>query len=148
MNWGQTGQISCNCCGLRSCYWAGKNAKFVKALLTTLVNEDVLPSDLDVRGWLFLDVERLIVSDVKRQSLLATFHEDESLTGNEALYEEDPVRIPDLLFTVVKQVLLVPGVRDDLSFVLGVFSPTCLSSFDETDLLAQKCAISQVFLWK
>ena len=68
-------------------------------------------------------MDSLIVSDFKRQPLLATFHEDENLTENEALYEEDLARVPVFFFTVVKQVLLVPGIRDDL---LSVFSPTCL----------------------
>ena len=73
------------------------------------------------------------MSAIKHQYLLATFHDDENLAETEALYEEDLSRVPIFLFTVVKEVLLVPGLRYDLAFVLNVFSPPCLAYVDEDE---------------
>ena len=43
------------------------------------------------------------------------------------------------LITVVKELLLVPGLREDLTFVFGVFSPQSLLQADENDLLTGIC---------
>ena len=43
-------------------------------------------------------------------------------------------RVPEFLLTVVKKILLLPGIRDDLSFALGVFSRPSLSYIAEENL--------------
>ena len=132
---------------LRSCYWAVESAKFVKALMTTLVEEDELPSDLDAHGWLFLDVERCAISDFKRQTLIASFHDDGHLSESAALYDEDLSPLPVFFLTVVKNVITLPGVRDDLSFVRSVFSLPS-RHFIAEDAPLERCGILRFSLWR
>ena len=84
------------------------------------MEEESLPIDSDTRGLLVLGVDNLIVSETKHQSLCATFVDDDSLSESETLYEEGLSRVPSFLFTVVKEQLVVPGLREDLTFVFSV----------------------------
>ena len=122
---------------LRSCYWAIESAFFVKRLLTLLVDEESLPTDLDIRGWLFVDVNSYVVSATKLQALIASFSSDENLTEDVAVYEEDVSRVPNFLLSIVRNVLLLPGICDDLAFVRSVFSSPRLVCVAETDLVAE-----------
>ena len=120
---------------LRACYWAIESAAFVKSLMMMLVEEEKLPSELDIRGWLFLNVESYEISEVKHQVLLDGFRCVDDQGSNAALYEEDLSLVPVFILTVVKTVINLPGVRDDLSFVRSVFSMPCLSFVAEDVLL-------------
>ena len=100
-----------------------------------LVEEEKLPSELDIRGWLFLNVESYEISEVKHQVLLDGFRCVDDQGSNAALYEEDLSLVPVFILTVVKTVINLPGVRDDLSFVRSVFSMPCLSFVAEDVLL-------------
>ena len=122
---------------LRSRYWAIESASFVKRLLTLLVDEESLPNALDNRGWLFADVDSYVLSEDKVQALIASFSTDENLTEDVAAYEEDVSRVPNFLLSVVKNVLLLPGIRDDLAFVQSVFSSPRLVCVEESVLLAE-----------
>ena len=101
------------------------------------MGENELPSDLDERGWLFLDIERCTIYDFKQQTLIASFHDDGNLSESAALYDEDLSRVPVFLFTVVKNVVTLPGLRDDLSFVRSVFSLPSLHFIAEDALLEE-----------
>ena len=74
---------------------------------------------------MFLEVDNLDVSESKRQSLRATFRDGENLSENETLYEEDLSRVSIFLFTVVKELLLVPGLREDFCAIFD-FCFRCL----------------------
>ena len=105
--------------------------------MTTLIDDDVLPAALDARAWLFVDVERFAISEVKQQLLIDSFRagDEKAEAGN--LYEEDLSRVPVFILTVVKNIISFPGVRDDLSFVRGVFSLPSLNVFPEDALLSE-----------
>ena len=79
---------------LRSCYWAIETASFVKSLLTILVDHTAL----DIRGWLFLDVDSCVLSEIEQQALIASFSTDHNLTEDVTVYDEDVSRVPNFLF--------------------------------------------------
>ena len=122
---------------MRSCYWAVESACFVRGLMTMLIDDDVLPSVLDARAWLFVDVESFAISGEKQERLISSFRADDENEEGGNLYEEDLARVPVFLLTVVKNVITLPGVRDDLSFVRGVFSMPSLTVVPEATLLAE-----------
>ena len=104
-------------------------------LMTMLIDEEGLPCELDTRAWLFLEVESYEISDRRYQALVDSFRREDDLDENVFLCEEDLSRVPN--FITVKNVVTLPGVRDDLSFVRGVFCLQNLRSRDEDALLAE-----------
>ena len=42
--------------------------------MTMLLDEEELPSELDTRAWLFLDVDCYVISDDKQQALIDSIH--------------------------------------------------------------------------
>ena len=78
---------------VRSCYWAVESANFVKELMSTLIDDDRLPSTLDTRAWLFLDVESYAFSEVKHQILIDNFRSSDDVDGSGYLYDEDMSRV-------------------------------------------------------
>ena len=105
--------------------------------MTTLIDDDVLPAALDARAWLFVDVERFAISEVKQQLLIDSFRAGDEMAEGGNLYEEDLSRVPVFFLTVVKNIISLPGVRDDLSFVRGVFSLPSLNVLPEDALLSE-----------
>ena len=105
--------------------------------MTTLIDEDVLPAALDASAWLFVDVERFAISEVKQQLLIDSFRAGDEMAEGGNLYEKDLSRVPVFILTVVKNIISLPGVRDDLSFVRGVFSLPSVNVLPEDALLSE-----------
>ena len=105
--------------------------------MSTLIDDDRLPSTLDTRAWLFLDVESYAISEVKHQILIDNFRSRDDVDGSGYLYDEDMSPVSVFILTVVKNVIALPGVRDDLSFVRGVFCLPSINIVPEDVLLAE-----------
>ena len=105
--------------------------------MSTLIDDDRLPSTLDTRAWLFLDVESYAISEVKHQILIDNFQSSDDVDGSGYQYDENMSRVSVFILTVVKNVIALPGVRDDLSFVRGVFSLPSINIVPEDVLLAE-----------
>ena len=105
--------------------------------MTTLIDDDVLPAALDARAWFFMDVEGFAISEVKQQLLIDSFRAGDEMAEGGNLYDEDLSRVPVFILTVVKNILLLPGVRDDLSFVRWVFSLPSLNVLPKDALLSE-----------
>ena len=79
-------------------------------------------------------LDSCVLSEIEQQALIASFSTDHNLTEDVTVYDEDVSRVPSFLLSVVKNVLLLPGIRDDLAFVRSVSSLVCVA---EADLLAE-----------
>ena len=84
--------------------------------------EEGLPADCDTRGWLFLDVGSCVISVDKQLALIMNFRDDENLTEDVTLYDEDVSR-ESARFSIDSRQECVVAPRDSRQFGL---CPECL----------------------
>ena len=123
-------QWSFSSCSLRSCHWAFESASFVHKLLTILVEDVDLPSIYNVRACLNVDVASLVVSPMKVEALRGQFRQYEECFTDPAVFVNHFLQVQNFLLEVVAEVLLVDGMREEVTFHLSVCCPALLLSSD------------------
>ena len=120
---------------VRKTYWAYESAQFVRTLLELVVDEQDLPNELILRGWLSLDINSLVPSDPKRPHMSAIFQGHREIFDESASYEESLSRIERFILGIVKGLLQAPGLQGDITFTFGMFCPNVLLRADESVML-------------
>ena len=120
---------------VRGCHWAYESACFLRALLVHVVDEATLPPVTNVRACLGITVSDLELSEAKMELLRGVLSVHSEYYANSAQYEEDLVLVQKFLLTVVEEVLTVKGLKEEVTFYLGICCPAVLFSAEEDLIL-------------
>ena len=117
------------------CHWAYESACFLRALLVHVVDEANLPPVTNVRACLGITVSDLELSEAKMELLRGVLSVHSEYYANSTQYEEDLVLVQKFLLTVVEEVLTVKGLKEEVTFYLGICCPAVLFIAEEDLIL-------------
>ena len=100
-----------------------------------VVDEANLPPVTNVRACLGITVSDLELSEAKMELLRGVLSVHSEYYANSAQYEEDLVLVQKFLLTVVEEVLTVKGLKEEVTFYLGICCPAVLFSAEEDLIL-------------
>ena len=133
-------------CELRTAHWSYESSCFVHTILSYVVEESDLPAVLDVRACLFIDLNGLVVSDAKLNSLREEFAAHLDCFERPDVFEGDVILVKDFMLMVVEEFLSVRGVKEEVTFHLSVCCPALLLSCDPDVLSAEVAQFTELLM--
>ena len=131
---------------VRGCHWAYESACFLRALLVHFVDEANLPPVTDVRACLGIAVSELELSEAKLDLLRGNFSVHFEDYKSPAQYEENLVLVQKFLLTVVEEVLTVKGLKEEVTFYLGICCPAVLLEAKDELILNEASHFTELLL--
>ena len=123
--------------GLRSCHWAYESACFIHSILSRLCDESELPAVTDVRACLGVDLDNLVVSEVKLGALREEFIVHLDCFAESDAFEEHLAIVRSFLLVLVEEILKARGMKEAVTFHLSVCCPAVLF-YGDADVLASE----------
>ena len=111
-----------------------------------VVDEATLPLVTNVRACLGITVSDLELSEAKMELLRGVLSVHSEYYANSAQYEEDLVLVQKFLLTVVEEVLTVKGLKEEVTFYLGICCPAVLFSAEEDLILDEARHFTELLL--
>ena len=121
--------------GLRGGHWAYESACFIHSILSRLCDKNELPAVTNVRACLGVDLDCLVVSDVKLGALREEFIVHLDCVAESDAFEEHVAMVRSFLLVLVEEILKARGMKEAVTFHLSVCCPAVLLCGD-ADVLA------------
>ena len=123
--------------GLRGCHWAYESSCFVRSILLRLFDDEDLPAETNVRAFLGLDVDSLVVSEAKQAALREEFLVHLCDFEGPNAFDEHVAMVRSFLLVLVEAILNCHGMKEAVTFHLSLCCPAVLLS-GETAVLTNE----------